>query len=78
MNVPLRKHRKGFWHSYALGISPTLELLRRRPDVAVGVIASTRSVRSRSVEEIRLLCRRWALEFRVDDDGLQRLGCKDN
>src|SRR4030042_6722913 len=78
MNVPLRKYRRDFRHSYAFGISPTLELLRCRPDVAIGVIASVRSDRSEAVWEIRQLCRRLALEFRVDDSSLARLGRKES
>jgi len=78
MNVPLRKYRKEFRHSYAFGISATLELLRRRPEAALGVVASSRTSGSRMVQEIRRLCGRHRLEFRTDDSALSRLGCKEN
>jgi len=78
MNVPLRKYRKEFRHSYAFGISATLELLRRRPEAAMGVLASSRSSSSETVREVRQLCNRFALEFRADDAGLSRLGCNEN
>jgi RNA methyltransferase, TrmH family len=78
MNVPLRKYRKEFRHSYAFGISATLELLRRRPEAALGVISSSRSSRSGTAGEIRRLCGVLDLEYRTDDAGLSRLGCKEN
>ena len=78
MNVSLRKYRREFLHSYAFGISPTLELLRRRPGAAMGVIASARSDRSETTREIRRLCHDLGMAFRIDDVGLERLGCRES
>jgi RNA methyltransferase, TrmH family len=78
VNVPLKKYRKEFRHSYAFGISPTLELLHRRPSAALGVMASARADRSPMARQIRRLCDQLGLEFRTDDACVARLGCKED
>lgn len=78
MNVPLRRYRKGLGHSYAFGLSATLELLRRQPEAALGVVASPRCRRSPVAQRIRQACHRLGLEFRLDESALDRLGCKES
>ncbi|MGC9454781.1 MAG: TrmH family RNA methyltransferase [Phycisphaerae bacterium] len=78
MNIRLKRYQKGFEHSYAYGVFPTIELLNRRPGCALRVLLSSKGEGSDGVARIRELCRDASVPVEVADRTLQRLGARDN
>ncbi|MFP3937486.1 MAG: TrmH family RNA methyltransferase [Phycisphaerae bacterium] len=78
MAVRLKRYQKGFEHSYAYGVFPTIELLTRRPGCALRVLLSSKGEGSDGVGRIRQLCDDADIPVELADRTLQRLGARDN
>jgi TrmH family RNA methyltransferase len=78
MGVRLKRYQKGFEHSYAYGVFPTIELLTRRPGCALRVLLSSKGEGSDGVARIRELCRDARVPVEVADRTLERLKARNN
>ncbi len=78
MAVRLKRYQKGFEHSYAYGVFPTIELLTHRPGCALRVLLSSRGEGSDGLARIREICRHAGVPAETADRTLQRLGARDN
>jgi len=78
MTVQLRHYKKESEHSYALGVYPTLELLKHRPELALGVIGHTRGSGNAGITKIRKLCRELEIPFEIQDKTFARIGAREN
>lgn len=78
MAVRLKRYQKGFEHSYAYGVFPTIELLTHRPDCALRVLLSSKGEGSDGFARIHDLCRAANVPAETADRTLQRLGTRDN
>lgn len=65
----LKPYNKKYNYSYALGVSPTLELLEKRPNEVVGVVINPKGRQNTGVSKILESCRK--LNIPVDEN--QRL-----
>jgi TrmH family RNA methyltransferase len=78
MNRRWKRYKRGFDHSYAFGVYPTLELLQTRPDRAIAVLIRSAGESNDGVGKIRLLCDRLGVACAVDDRTAERLGARPN
>jgi TrmH family RNA methyltransferase len=78
VNLRLKSYHKEFGHSYAYGVSATLELLAARPEHALGVVLSSRGGRNAGIARLRDLCARHRVRVETSDRVLERLSPKDN
>lgn len=78
MAVRLKRYQKGFEHSYAYGVFPTIEMLTRRPGCALRVLLSSRGEGSEGFARIDELCWAASVPTETADRTLQRLGARDN
>ena len=78
MKVRLKRYQKGFEHSYAFGVYPTLELLARRPGDVLGVVISPRAEANAGARRIARLCGERGVEVLANDRTLERLGAREN
>jgi TrmH family RNA methyltransferase len=77
-DVPLKTYRKEFGHSYTFGVFPTVELLERRPEVALKVLLSEAGRKNRGVGKIERLCEGLGVRVEVNDRAVERLAPKEN
>jgi TrmH family RNA methyltransferase len=78
MGVRLKRYQKGFEHSYAYGVFPTIELLTRRPTCALRVLLNSKGAGSEGVERIAELCREASVPVETADRTIERLKARDN
>lgn len=76
--IRLRRYKKDAPHSYTFGVFPTLELLTRRPEIALQVVLHPKGERNQGVEKIRHLCRQQGIPLRVQEKTFSRLGAREN
>jgi TrmH family RNA methyltransferase len=73
MVTRLRRYRPEMPHSYALGVSPTIELLTRRPNDVTEVIVCATWERNEGIRWIMDRCRERGIEVIVSDRTLNRV-----
>jgi len=78
MHTNFKPYRKDAPHSYALGVLPTLELLRQRPGAVRQVLLNTAGMRCQGVARIRELCDKLRIDAVPDDRALRRLSQAEN
>jgi TrmH family RNA methyltransferase len=78
MHLDLRSYKRRSTHSYALGVLPTLELLRHRAPDVLRVYLSVKGERNRGVAKIRALCERAGIDLRTSDAAVRRLAKAEN
>ena len=74
----IKKYRKNFDYSYALGVFPTIELLNHRPADVSRVLISSKGKKNKGVSEITGICRHRNIRAEVNDRLINRLSPKEN
>ena len=73
-----RRYKREHGHSYAFGAAPTIELLRRRPDLAIKVyVRHSYAARDPSCD-IRGLCAELGVPCEAGDKAFNRVGAKES
>jgi len=78
MNVKLRRYKKKFDHSYAIGVFPTLELLKYRPDNTLGVVIHSKGQKNQGVIQILRICQKEEVPVHINDKAVSRLTNRGN
>lgn len=65
-------------YSYALGLFPASELMRKRPQLACRLLVSSRAEESEGLQALRDMCRRYHVREEIADRALGRISGKDN
>lgn len=78
MHRNIRSYKRKSQHSHALGVLPTLELLRHRAPDVLRVFVSTRGERNRGILKIRELCSRHGIDVCTSDSAIGRLASAGN
>ncbi len=79
MELPRYKpYKREMPHSYALGASVSLELLRARPEKALCVLLSSQGARNEGVAALRRECAALQVPCKEDDRAIARLSPKGN
>ncbi len=78
MQHTLKRYKKGDPLSYSLGVSPTLELLSVRPQIAREVILSSKAGRNEGVDRIREVCVAGGIPVTENDRAIARLSPKES
>src|SRR5437660_8741378 len=77
-NSSLSKYKKTSDYSYALGVFPTLELLKRQPTDVMKIILSTKSDTNTGITKICELCQKYTIKVETNDDLLNKISPKEN
>jgi TrmH family RNA methyltransferase len=78
VNIRLKRYKKDFEHSYALGVFPTLELLTHRPENILGVAIHPKGAKNRGVLKIQEICHKNAIPFEFQEKSFPRIGAREN
>lgn len=73
MDVSLKRYKKDFNHSYAVGVYPTIELLENRPSSVEGVLIHSKGEKNQGVDLIRKLCAEEDIEVLENDRLVEKL-----
>lgn len=76
--MALSKYKKSLDYSYTLGVYPTLDLLKVRPDLVKTVILDPRTDANQGVKEIKALCAKHDIRFDYGNRIFKLLAIKDN
>jgi TrmH family RNA methyltransferase len=76
MNFRLKRYQKDFRHSYAFGVSSTLELLDAKPEQTLKVVLSSKGERNAGVAMLKTECARNRIQLITDDKAVRRLSPK--
>ncbi|MBN2379954.1 TrmH family RNA methyltransferase [candidate division WOR-3 bacterium] len=78
MNFRLKRYHKDFEHSYAFGVTSTLELLEARPNNVLRIVLASRSERNAGAATIRKKCAQKQIPLVTDDKAIARLSPREN
>lgn len=78
MNSHLKRYRKEFEYSYALGVTCALELLETRPEHVLGVVLATKGERNAGAAIIRDRCAGKRIPVITDDKTIERLSPRES
>ena len=78
MAAQIRKYKKSFDYSYALGVFPTIELLKHRAADVLKTLISAKGDRNEGVSEIVEMCRSMNVRVEMSDRIIDRLSPKGN
>ncbi len=73
-----KKYKSEFDYSYSLGVAPTLDLVKYRPQNTREVYLHSSGTESEGIEQLRELCVDNQVYSLVDDKTIARLSLKDN
>ncbi len=74
----MKVYNKDKNYSYTLGVFPTIELLKNKPQVCTKVIISQDSVKNSGLPVIQELCRQHHIPIEIDDKTINKLSKKGN
>ncbi|MDD2469980.1 MAG: TrmH family RNA methyltransferase [Bacilli bacterium] len=75
----MKKYTKGNDVSYTLGVFPTIELIKNKPNLIEKIIFSTKLDISENVRnEILDFCHKHSVKYEIDDKIINKLSDKDN
>jgi RNA methyltransferase, TrmH family len=74
----LKKYQKKFFHSYAFGIYPTLDLLNYRKEKVLKVLLMEEVSDSKGIKEIVKICERENIPIEVNKRGIEKIAVKEN
>lgn len=74
----LEAYSRSLDYSYALGLFPASELMRKRPELARRLLVSGKAENSEGLQALRELCRRHGVREENADRVLSRISGKDN
>lgn len=73
-----KPYKKSFDHTYSLGLFPTLELLRARPEQAEAVIIAPGSDHSEGVQKIKDICKKAGIPLLESDKIINRISTHEH
>ncbi|MDD3647704.1 MAG: RNA methyltransferase [Candidatus Dojkabacteria bacterium] len=73
-----KKYRKNFDYSYTLGIYPTIELLRNKPDQVLEIFLKSNLIENKGSNEILRICQESGISYSINDNVIKRLSFKEN
>ncbi|MBA7527069.1 hypothetical protein ES705_19243 [subsurface metagenome] len=74
----LKKYTKDSKYSYTLGVYPTIELLKAKPELVLYIIADSKFSLSDGYEKIEKYCKRYTITYKCNDRLINRLSPKGN
>jgi len=78
MSVKLKPYKKDFDFSYAIGVFPTLEMLKYQGDKVISVILSSKAIQNEGVDKILEICKAQRIKIDVSDGLIDKLSEKGN
>ncbi len=72
------KYDKNMDYSYTLGVFPTIELVKNRPESVIKLIFSTKSDENKGIHELKALCKNTGIPFEYNDRALGIISSKEN
>ncbi|MFC1622111.1 TrmH family RNA methyltransferase [Patescibacteria group bacterium] len=77
-DVKVKPYRKKFEYSYAMGMFPTIELLRNKPTKIIKILLSDNANKTKELERIIHLCRQNKIPFYFADKLIGKIAKKEN
>lgn len=74
----IRVYKKDLEYTYALGVFPTIELLKNKPDEVDQVMISSQGDRNAGISEIDALCHQHNIPLSTNDHKIRLLAPKEN
>ena len=74
----LESYSRSLDYSYALGLFPASELMRKRPELAKRLLVSSKAENSEGLQALREMCRKYGVREETADRVLSRISGKDN
>ena len=74
----LQAYSRDLPYSYALGLFPASELMKKRPELARRLLVSSKAESSEGLAALRALCARWQVREEQADKVLARVSGKEN
>ena len=74
----LESYSRDLDYSYALGLFPASELMRKRPELARRLLVSSKAEESEGLQALRDMCRKYRVREENADRALSRISGKDN
>lgn len=74
----LEPYSRDLPYSYALGLFPAAELMKKRPELARRLLISSKAEESQGLSALRALCQRHRVREEAADKALSRLSGKEN
>lgn len=74
----IKKYRKNFDYSYALGVFPTIELLKHKGESVSKILISSKGEENSGISEIMEICGNKGIQFEINDRLINRLSPKEN
>ena len=78
MNIRLKRYKKDFEHSYAIGVYPTLELLDQSPQNILSVVIHPKGNVNEGVNKIKGRCDELEIPVEFHEKFFQRIGAREN
>ncbi len=75
--MDIKTYKKNFEHSYTLGIFPTVELIRSKPESVTKVLVSS-YYRADSDMDIFKLCKEYNIKTEINDKAISKISPKEN
>ncbi len=75
--MDIKAYKKSFEHSYTLGIFPTVELIRFKPESVIKILVSS-SYRADSDMDIFKLCKDCNIRTEINDKAISKISPKEN
>jgi TrmH family RNA methyltransferase len=77
LSTHVKPYTKSSPHAYTLGLFPTIELLKRKPEHAIKILFTSETTGPGYAEAL-FLCRTHGIPFAVEDKTVRRLSSKEN
>ena len=74
----LQAYSRDLPYSYALGLFPASELMKKRPELARRLLVSSKAENSEGLAALRTLCSKWQVREEQADKALARVSGKEN
>ncbi len=78
MTIALKKYKKDYSYSYALGEFPTIELINSKPDKAIKVLVNSNYKGSKGQPDIYDFCKDKDIQTETNDKFFTRISPKEN
>ena len=74
----LQNYHKDLDYSYSPGLFPSLEVIKKRPELVLRVLLSSKIKETQAINDLRSLCKNCDIRTEIADRALVRLSGKDN
>ncbi|SCG84058.1 RNA methyltransferase, TrmH family [Proteiniborus sp. DW1] len=78
MDIQLKSYKKDFQYSYAIGVFPTLELLKYKKEEVLMVLLSSDGQENEGVKKIIDICNEHKIQVQINDKAINRISKKEN